>query len=411
MFTKPTRQRLVNLAIVAAMVTATLPALGGSVLANDNPEFPPPPAAEPIANAQVQAIAQDALDAFKYTFAVVAADPRYASYPEGSLEAGILAGLAGISQERQANFTQKAQQLLSAPPEQRMREVGRHGLRSPEEVRRLGFNGLFVDVPFDARALDEYVVNAAAAYEAQAQRDEATAMAVAKAKKINPVLIPQMTLKKLELRLEQVLCVDETNPETIWPGINIDDEISMGGLTMDHLSLTTKIPSFEVGDSFDDGESKSYPSPGKLFSSFDLTVGGTWGRTYTTTLMMAETDSGGFESALNDSWDKLKDMVAEEIEEAVTSGESDSIAEIIAETVAEVLKYLTIEFVEWVISWFGDDLFPPVTYSVTLPSKYSWMYIDPAELGWTNGKLPSSSVYFNGHGGQYRANVHYEVKS
>ena len=60
----------------------------------------------------------------------------------------------------------------------------------------------------------------------------------------------------LKFRLHRVKCVDETNPE--WPG---DDEISMGGTSVNCQEVAEKINEFRVGNSFDDGESKRYSPP------------------------------------------------------------------------------------------------------------------------------------------------------
>jgi hypothetical protein len=153
-------------------------------------------------------------------------------------------------------------------------------------------------------------------------------------------------LTSLDYRIERVKCADETNPE--WPG---DDEIAMGGVAVGHQGATAKVNQFMVADDFDDNEVKVYADPGKLFHRFDLTGAGAWPRTYSTVVMLAEKDGSGF----------------------------------------------------------ADDLFDPGTHYVYLPNRYEWRYENASDHGWTNFRLPTGTFTFNGHGGSYKVNVHWQV--
>jgi hypothetical protein len=82
---------------------------------------------------------------------------------------------------------------------------------------------------------------------------------------------PQQTTDKLELRVLEVKCIDETNsffaPESIG-----NDEIKLGGVAIDAGGATQTIPPFTVSNNFDDGETKKF-SPPRRFAQFDLRKG------------------------------------------------------------------------------------------------------------------------------------------
>ncbi len=406
MFAPLSRRTAIGLAVVAAMAAMTIPS---GALANEDPEYGPPPQSKPITDPSVRAITADALAAFKYVFAAVLSDPAYTAYPRESLEAGVLAGFATLPREGQAHYAGVAQRLVQASPAERERHFGRHGRRSVEEVRRLGFDGLFTNVWYDRQGLTKYVRSVAARNEAQARQDEALAMQRAIDYRLDPQSLQLMTLKKLNLRIDMVKCVDETD---WWFGTEPgEDEIRLGGVKIDHKGVTTQVGQWKVGD-FEDGDVVTYLVPGKLFSSFDLTQPGAWGRTYTNVVMMAEEDFGGFADMLTTAWQKIMEKVNAEIVEAVQEAASSvGIPEAIAQALAEATAWLVNEFVNSIISIFEDDLFPPVTYEITLPSKWAWLYNNPADLGWTNKKLPPVTVTYTGHGGKYKVNMHYEVVS
>jgi hypothetical protein len=72
------------------------------------------------------------------------------------------------------------------------------------------------------------------------------------------------TTDKLERRIQKVHCVDETNPE-FWG----DDEIALGGESVDESGDVKKISPFTVRNDFDDNEQRVYTPP-KRFTEFNL---------------------------------------------------------------------------------------------------------------------------------------------
>lgn len=83
-------------------------------------------------------------------------------------------------------------------------------------------------------------------------------------------LLRQQTVSKLELRIHKVKCLDET--DGFWGSEAGDDEIWLGGTTVDESGDAEKVEPFPVRDDFDDGEEHIY-SPPIQFASFDLTEG------------------------------------------------------------------------------------------------------------------------------------------
>lgn len=200
------------------------------------------------------------------------------------------------------------------------------------------------------------------------------------------------TTDKLELRIHKVRCIDETNPEAFG-----DDEIALGGLSVDESGDTQKIGQFMVGSSFDDGEQKVY-SPPRRFTWFNLREGTTFPKTYAVTLVLAEKDMGGLADFLDKLWGKVKGRLIELITASLGAAVGAAIGStipglgtIIGAAVGWVLGALW----NWLMQWIGDDVFKPFTVTVNIPS-----------LGarWAGGATdsPEGTITWTGYGGKYR---------
>ena len=392
-------------AVAAALVPAQAAATAAQPrVAVEDPEYPPPPTAGGLrADPEIASIMQDADYALKYSMAVVAADPSKV-YPAGSIEEDLRTGLLSMPAERQKAAATTARQMISDPAI-RKREFGRHGAVDPAKYAQLGFSGVFTPdtVPFDRAALKARLTDRASRIETVHRIEEAGAMDMALKYQI-PSHLRIPTLTSLDYRIERVKCADETNPE--WPG---DDEIAMGGVAVGHNGATTKVGQFMVADDFDDNEVKVYADPGKLFHRFDLTGSGAWPRTYSTVVMLAEKDGSGFADAINTVWAKVKDDVLAVIEKAVAGVLTGYLGAALAEAIGKAVAWLVGVFFDWLFELFQDDLFDPGTHYVYLPNRYEWMYKHASDYGWTNFRLPTGTFTFNGHGGSYKVNVHWQV--
>lgn len=408
---RPSGLRRYGLPLIAvvAVAAALIPAQAAATeqqprAAVEDPEYPPPPTAGDLrADPEIASIIQDADYALKYSMAVVAADPS-TPYPAGSIEEDLRAGILSMPADRQKAAAEAARQMITDPAV-RKREFGRHGAIDPAKYAQLGFDGVFTpeSVPFDRAALKNRLTDRAARIEATHRIEEATAKDMALKYQI-PMHLQIPTLSSLDYRIERVRCADETNPE--WPG---DDEIAMGGVAVGHNGATTKVNQFMVADDFDDNEVKVYADPGKLFHRFDLTGTGAWPRTYSTVVMLAEKDGSGFADAINTVWAKVKDDVLAVIEKAVAGVLTGYLGAALAEAIGKAVAWLVGVFFDWLFELFQDDLFDPGTHYVYLPNRYEWMYKDASDYGWTNFRLPTGTFTFNGHGGSYKVNVHWQV--
>jgi len=370
----------------------------------EDPEYPAPPTpGELRSDPEIASIMQDADYALKYSMAVVAADPSRL-FPTDSIEEDLRTGILSMPADRQKAAAEAARAMI-ADPAVRKREFGRHGAIEPEKFAQLGFHGVFTPdtVPFDRAALKRRLTGRASQIEATHKLEEGTAMDMAQKYQI-PVSLQIPTLTSLDYRIERVKCADETNPE--WPG---DDEIAMGGVAVNHQGGTAKINQFMVADDFDDNEVKVYTDPGKLFHRFNLTGAGAWPRTYSTVVMLAEKDGSGFADAINTVWAKVKDDVLAVIEKAVAGVLTGYLGAALAEAIGKAVAWLVGVFFDWLFELFQDDLFDPGTHYVYMPNRYEWMYKNVSDYGWTNFRAPTGTFTFNGHGGSYKVNVHWQV--
>lgn len=180
-------------------------------------------------------------------------------------------------------------------------------------------------------------------------------------------VVVQPTTDKLELRIHKVRCVDETgkdfNPFGDEPG---SDEISLGGTTVDESGDTEKVVEFKVGD-FDDGDVKNF-SPPRRFTSFDLREGTDFPKSYFVTFVLAEKDFGdGLGDFLNRLLEQVKQKVIAALA-AVVGGTIGASGGPIGAAIGTVVGFVVGKVFEFFKSVFADDIFPPKTVSVAIPS-------------------------------------------
>jgi hypothetical protein len=197
-------------------------------------------------------------------------------------------------------------------------------------------------------------------------------------------------LSKLELRIHQVKCNDETGRKLGPFGTPGSDEIKLGGMTIDENGSTDQVSAFKVGD-FDSGDDKTY-SPPRRFTWFNLKEGTAFPKGYQVTLVLAEADMGGLPDFLSSLLDKVKAKVQEELKKAGIKALQSG------ELVTAILAFAA----SWVLDrvWsligriWGDDVFPPQTVHIRIPS---------LTARWPGGKTdgPQRTVVFSGHNGKY----------
>jgi len=201
--------------------------------------------------------------------------------------------------------------------------------------------------------------------------------------------VPHQSVNRLELRIHKVKCVDETGG---WPEWG-NDEIALGGVAIDETGETQKISAFTVRNDFDDGEQQVY-SPPRSFKSFNILEGDKWPKSYFVTLVLAELDMGGVSNFLQTLLDKVRSQVISELSEAIGVEIGTTSGSLVGLIIAAAVSYVVRKIFGWIVDWWSDDIFQPVTASTTLGS---------LESRW-NGAMDSPEMVatFTGHDGKYQ---------
>lgn len=216
---------------------------------------------------------------------------------------------------------------------------------------------------------------------------------------------PAIVLNKgLKLRLHEVKCIDETDPEIFGK-----DEIAMGGTAVNDREVATKIAEFKVGN-FDDGDVKKY-NPVKILKSFDLT--GSYPKTFTAFLSIAEKDNGGFGDFLTELYEAIKAEL-HVILTAVGAAAGGAFGILLGGSVGTVVGgpigtvigivsgLILGALVGWLASVFQDDIFEPQLAAIELPK---------ADSTFAGGSLTSPLMRFvyAGHGGRYLVRYSWQI--
>lgn len=198
---------------------------------------------------------------------------------------------------------------------------------------------------------------------------------------------------KLALRIHRVKCVDETGN---WLQERAgDDEIDLGGTSVDETGDTGKISKFRVNSSFDDGEVTTY-NPPRQFTFFNLTEGNTFPKSYIVTLVLSEADMGGFPEFINKLFDLVKAKVKKAIEDAGLV-----FGAVMGAVLARVIGYVVDRICTLIIDIWNDDVFTPLSVSISIPS---------LSTRW-NGRTdsPEQILRFKGHGGEYHLTYDWQL--
>jgi len=215
---------------------------------------------------------------------------------------------------------------------------------------------------------------------------------------VSPVLRRQLTHTQLELRIHKVRCVDETSG--LAGSEAGDDEIYLGGSTVDESGDTEKVEPFLVRDDFDDGEEQTYAPP-KQFAAFDLTEGTEFPKSYFATLVLAEVDNGGLPEIL----DKLLTWVKEKVTTALTAllgGLIGASGGPIGAAIGAVIGAAVNEIVKFIKEIWEDDPFKPATVRTDIPS------LDAMWEGDTTDS-PEGVITYTGHGGEYQVTYDWRI--
>lgn len=404
-----------------------------------------------IDNSELRKIAEDALDAAKYAFASVAANPDQ-EVRSDSLEADFKEAFGVMDAARRDSVREKAVQLAQLPETARVEMFGRYGQMDTQSFLAQGFDRAHEALPslkidtkllgirtptfavpagVELRATPEGVLLPAehlrAGFEEfEADWEEAAEKAIQSdvynAEKLAEIWGPvfsgdpfamemsefeefeeQAITDKLSFYITTVKCVDETNPE--WWG---HDEIAIAGVSVDETGDTKKIAERYVGGGFDDGDVKNY-WPHWRYETFSLREGTKWPKGYSMTVILAEKDWGGLSRVLNKVWQRIKDWVKQKIEQLITAGLAEYIGPWLAKWLGKIVAWVVDKLVGWIIRAFADDIFPPSYATCTVPSYYArWHYPNGR---WGSTTSSRRRAHFYGYGGHYYVEYYWKLHS
>jgi hypothetical protein len=183
---------------------------------------------------------------------------------------------------------------------------------------------------------------------------------------------PPQEWPKLEFRLYKIKCVDETD------GIGSDD-ISFASILVDGSGDQAKWGPSEEWE-FDDGVERTFPP--LVLRTFNLkeTINipvtgpvGFWPKYYQALLCLAEKDNGGFASFLLELWNKVKGKVLEAVGAAVggfigaaAGSVVPGLGTAIGAAIGAAVGWILGNLIEWLISLWEDDMFPPTIAKVKI---------------------------------------------
>ena len=199
---------------------------------------------------------------------------------------------------------------------------------------------------------------------------------------------------KLSLRIHSVKCIDETGGKYAEKFGN--DEIYLGGFSVNEKGETVKISPVSIYADFDDGDIKKF-NPPKVFKTFPLPSGGK-NMGFAVGLVLIERDAGGMVSAVEKITTKAAELLKAKLKEAQTvRAQSPAAAAVLTPLIIEALKlaapYIIDYAKKFIVSAFSDEIFTPQFANVTIKdTSFTWAgHKDSAE----------KKVIFRDHSGIY----------
>ena len=423
-------------------------------LLNIKPTVVEEPSVEEL-DGELRKIAEDVLDAAKYSITAVSADANTQVRPD-TLEADFQVALKSVRAELRTTAQVKANDLVKAPISVRKMVFGRYGELPAQTVLNEGFSRINENLPA-LKVNQELLGFRAPRLSVPLSRLEATeqglliprsslsanlsnfdSLSAATEQTTNEAAIldlerfeqvwgktyendifsqtdapdelfeGQSATDKLGLYIRKIKCEDETNPEFIG-----DDEIALAGISVDEDGDVKRINERFIGGGFKDGKERNYSN--WLYHWFSMREGKYWPKRYGISFILAEKDNGGLASFLNKLWKRIRDKVKEAIAKAIEAGGaavggifgSPEIGAAIGKVIGKVVAWVIDKLVSWLINLFNDDIFRPYTAWVTVPSfNARWNY---ANGNWGSAWSSIRTVRFHGFGGRYRLDYQWRI--
>ncbi len=177
-----------------------------------------------------------------------------------------------------------------------------------------------------------------------------------------------------------------------------EDEIYLGGTTVDESGDAEKVDPFLVRDDFEDGKEQTYLPP-KQFTSFDLTEGTDFPKSYFVTLVLAEVDNGGLPEVLHNLLMWVKEKVTTALTAAIVGGVIGASGGPVGAAIGAAVGAAVGLIVEFIKDIWEDDAFKPATLRVDIPSLSAGDMTD----------TPESLITYRGHGGEYQVTYDWRI--
>ena len=228
-------------------------------------------------------------------------------------------------------------------------------------------------------------------------------------------LHPVTPIDTLSIRLHEVFCGDETDPEVG------HDEIYLQGVALDDRAGVTPIAAFKVGDFTENagGDTVTY-NPNLVLTTFDLhklvtgpLATSSWPKAYNVSLVLVEQDDGGMVDFLVSFVEQYRADILDYVSKNSAKGAAilvngvigDSLpglGEMIGAKVGELVSSAVGLLLEWISHWGADDVFPPINARCTVGGINSSF----------GGALASTNQVqsISGHGGEYRLTWDWRLK-
>jgi hypothetical protein len=200
------------------------------------------------------------------------------------------------------------------------------------------------------------------------------------------------TYTRARFMMDKVYCEKETGD-----GLSSNDEIDVGGTTVDEVGNVELIPAWRVSSNFDTGETKDY-TPDREVHFFELQGEDGQPKPYLITLLMSEKDYGGFDELLADLYSLVKDEVEGYIRDEI--GEPGGPIE---ESLIEFVILIVHQTIDWLIGLFDDDFIAKHTYHLT--------HVGGQAAFGGSTKSPTAIVNYYGGGGKYKVHTYWELRN
>lgn len=196
---------------------------------------------------------------------------------------------------------------------------------------------------------------------------------------------------KMALRIHQVTCIDETDIESNSDEISLSSIITQaeyvrkefpgGRVDVTPSSIIFRKPSIKLGEGIGDGRKLLPAQEPWYYHIYDIWnpsgYNGMPNKYLACTFFLSEIDNGGFDEFIEDALkiitkevtEVLADYAARRIASNISKGIfEETIGTVLGSVIGAIATLLLFQFIDLLIEWWEDDVFPPKTAEIIVPS-------------------------------------------